>query len=257
MTQSHGTNSYERVDSDLAIKAKEAAIQRFNAEGSERFVFLLKTGAHISLRNVHLAIIYDSDLNHPTNDTRAVKKVHIEGEPGSSPLAVLRLYTHLSVEESMLIMSRDKQVPMGRTTVSAKVCQKHLTWGASKICELHDKDALAAKETQHRPSGAKICPKAKTKRIVYSAEKVQKLLDGAFSQEESAKPELDDLLQEILIPRDETAPLFAENEGHPIDMDTGGSAEAFWTSFFKWRHEEWQAKEVDTSLYVKMFLNSS
>jgi SNF2 family DNA or RNA helicase len=64
MTQSHGSDSYERLDTDIAVNVKEAAIQRFNAEGSKRFVLLLKTGIHVSFRNVQFVLIFDSDWNN-------------------------------------------------------------------------------------------------------------------------------------------------------------------------------------------------
>jgi hypothetical protein len=238
MTQSHGPESYERVDSDLAVKGKESAIQRFNAEGSSRFVLLLKTGIHISFRNVQLAIIYDSDWN-PANDMRALHNVHNEGEAGSKPLPVLRLYTHHTVEESTLILYHNKEMPPARANVSAKVCQKLLTWGASKIFELHDMDGSSVESSQ-RPKGAKICPKAKTRRVLYDPEKVQKLLRGVVFQEQV---DGDELLDAILIPRDEPAPLFAVSD-QSMNVVTGDSAEAFWASCLKWRHEEWQSKEV-------------
>lgn len=240
MTQSHGPESYERVDSDLAVKGKESAIQRFNAEGSSRFVLLLKTGIHISFRNVQLAIIYDSDWN-PANDMRALHNVHNEGETGkgSKPLPVLRLYTHHTVEESTLILYHNKEMPAARANVSAKVCQKLLTWGASKIFELHDMDGSSVESSQ-RPKGAKICPKAKTRRVLYDPEKVQKLLRGVVFQEQV---DGDELLDAILIPRDEPAPLFAVSD-QSMNVVTGDSAEAFWASCLKWRHEEWQSKEV-------------
>jgi hypothetical protein len=102
-----GANSYERVDSDVDVNYKQLAIQQFNFEASKHFVSLLKMGVHIVLRDVQLAIIYDSDRN-PSNDTWALKKVHNEGEGGSRPFIVLCLYTRLSVEESVLILARQE-----------------------------------------------------------------------------------------------------------------------------------------------------
>ncbi len=84
-------------------------------------------GVHIVLRDVKLAIIYDSDRN-PSNDMWALKKVHIEGEEGSRPLTMLYLYTRLSVEESVLILVRDKKMPMmfPNAPINSKACHKVL-----------------------------------------------------------------------------------------------------------------------------------
>jgi hypothetical protein len=91
-----GVDSYERVDSDVDVNNTQLAIQRFNSEASKHFVSLLNMGVHIMLRDVQLAIIYDSGRN-PSNDTWALKKVHNEGEGGSRPLIVFCLYTRLNV----------------------------------------------------------------------------------------------------------------------------------------------------------------
>ncbi len=84
-------------------------------------------GVHIVLRDVQLAIIYDSDRN-PSNDTWALKKVHNEGEGGSRPLTMFYLYTHLSVEESVLIFAHDKKMPMvfPNAPINSKSCHKVL-----------------------------------------------------------------------------------------------------------------------------------
>ncbi len=106
-----GANSYDRVDLDVDVICKQLAIQRFNNEASKHFVFLLKMGVHIVLRDVQLAIIYDSDKN-PSNDTWTLKKVHNEGEGGCRPFIVFCLYMRLSVEESVLILAHDTKMPM-------------------------------------------------------------------------------------------------------------------------------------------------
>jgi len=242
MTQSHGSDSYERVDHDIAVNAKEAALQRFNAEGSKRFVLLLKTGVHVSFKNVQFVLIYDSDWN-PENDMRALHKIHNEGEAGSKPLPVLRLYTHLTVEESTLALSRDGQLPPTRASFSAKICQKLLAWGASKIFD-HFDNSKGHTRSSYKPKGAKFCPKAKLKQVAYNSEVVSKMLEALLCQDEiSNKFDGDVLLEAVLVPRDEPAPLFAESD-HPINMITGDSAQVFWGSSLKWRHDDWQVKKV-------------
>ena len=63
---------HERIDGDTGLEARQAAIDRFNADGAG-FVFLLSTragGMGITLTAADTAIIYDSDWN-PQADLQA------------------------------------------------------------------------------------------------------------------------------------------------------------------------------------------
>ena len=61
---------YERIDGGITGTLRQDAIDRFNAEGAEQFVFLLSTragGLGINLYTADTVFIYDSDWN-PHND---------------------------------------------------------------------------------------------------------------------------------------------------------------------------------------------
>ena len=62
--------SYERLDGNITGERRQSAIDRFSAEGSETFLFLLGTragGVGINLVAADTVIIYDPDWN-PQND---------------------------------------------------------------------------------------------------------------------------------------------------------------------------------------------
>jgi SNF2 family DNA or RNA helicase len=57
---------YERIDGDVRGNDRQAAIDRFNKAGSDRFVFLLCTragGLGINLQTADTVVIFDSDWN--------------------------------------------------------------------------------------------------------------------------------------------------------------------------------------------------
>ena len=57
---------FERIDGGVKINDRQAAIERFSAPGSDRFIFLICTragGFGINLTAADTVIIYDSDWN--------------------------------------------------------------------------------------------------------------------------------------------------------------------------------------------------
>lgn len=73
---------YERLDGTTTGSLRQEAIDRFNAEGSDGFVFLLSTragGLGINLATADTVIIYDSDWN-PHNDIQAFSRAHRIGQ---------------------------------------------------------------------------------------------------------------------------------------------------------------------------------
>lgn len=70
--------SHERIDGAIRGEVRQAAIDRFTAEGSDLFAFLLSTragGVGINLTAADTCIIFDSDWN-PQNDLQAQARCH-------------------------------------------------------------------------------------------------------------------------------------------------------------------------------------
>ncbi len=73
---------FERIDGAITGQQRQDAIDRFNAQDSPSFVFLLSTragGLGINLATADTVIIYDSDWN-PHNDIQAFSRAHRIGQ---------------------------------------------------------------------------------------------------------------------------------------------------------------------------------
>uniref|UniRef100_A0A672UUM7 Chromodomain helicase DNA binding protein 8 n=1 Tax=Strigops habroptila TaxID=2489341 RepID=A0A672UUM7_STRHB len=92
---------YERLDGRVRGNLRQAAIDRFSRQDSDRFVFLLCTragGLGINLTAADTCIIFDSDWN-PQNDLQAQARCHRIGQ--SKAVKVYRLITRNSYEREM------------------------------------------------------------------------------------------------------------------------------------------------------------
>eukprot|EP00887_Chlorella_sp_A99_P003101 scaffold9.g3101.t1 len=77
-----GYLNYLRIDGSTALDDREAAIQRFNAPGSDAFVFLLSiraAGRGLNLQSSDTVVIYDPDPN-PKNEEQAIARSHRIGQ---------------------------------------------------------------------------------------------------------------------------------------------------------------------------------
>ena len=74
--------NYERIDGSVKTEDRQQAIDRFNDEKSNSFIFLLCTragGLGINLVSADTVVIYDSDWN-PQNDIQATARCHRIGQ---------------------------------------------------------------------------------------------------------------------------------------------------------------------------------
>ena len=95
-------HKYCRIDGNTSGDDRELAIDGYNAEGSEKFVFLLSTragGLGINLVTADTVIIYDSDWN-PQMDLQAMDRAHRIGQ--KKEVSVFRFCTDNSVEEKVI-----------------------------------------------------------------------------------------------------------------------------------------------------------
>jgi SWI/SNF-related matrix-associated actin-dependent regulator of chromatin subfamily A member 5 len=94
--------SYCRIDGSTDSETRERMIEAFNAEESDKFIFLLSTragGLGINLATADTVILYDSDWN-PQVDLQAMDRAHRIGQ--KRPVTVLRLICESTVEERIL-----------------------------------------------------------------------------------------------------------------------------------------------------------
>jgi SWI/SNF-related matrix-associated actin-dependent regulator of chromatin subfamily A member 5 len=93
---------YCRIDGSTAHEDRIAAIDDYNREGSEKFIFLLTTragGLGINLTTADIVILYDSDWN-PQADLQAMDRAHRIGQ--TKQVKVYRFVTEQAIEEKVL-----------------------------------------------------------------------------------------------------------------------------------------------------------
>ncbi|XP_002135618.2 ATP-dependent helicase brm isoform X2 [Drosophila pseudoobscura] len=99
---------YLRLDGTTKAEDRGELLRKFNAKGSDIFVFLLSTragGLGLNLQTADTVVIFDSDWN-PHQDLQAQDRAHRIGQ--RNEVRVLRLMTVNSVEERILAAARYK-----------------------------------------------------------------------------------------------------------------------------------------------------
>merc|ERR1740123_1885102 len=93
---------YCRIDGQTPHEDRDRQIQEYNAEGSEKFIFMLSTragGLGINLYTADVVILYDSDWN-PQMDLQAMDRAHRIGQ--KKQVRVFRLVTENTVDEKIV-----------------------------------------------------------------------------------------------------------------------------------------------------------
>ena len=135
---------YERIDGSITGTVRQDAIDRFNAEGAEQFVFLLSTragGLGINLYTADTVIIYDSDWN-PHNDIQALSRAHRIGQ--KNKVMIYRFVTKNTVEERVTQVAKKKMMLThlvvqpgmsggGKTNLSKKEIDDILKFGTEDL----------------------------------------------------------------------------------------------------------------------------
>merc|ERR1719183_2116599 len=99
---------YCRIDGQTSGDDRESQIQEYNAEGSEKFIFMLSTragGLGINLYTADVVILYDSDWN-PQADLQAMDRAHRIGQ--KKQVRVFRFVTEGTVEEKIVERAQRK-----------------------------------------------------------------------------------------------------------------------------------------------------
>lgn len=99
---------YCRIDGSTAHEDRIAAIDEYNKEGSEKFLFLLTTragGLGINLTSADTVVLFDSDWN-PQADLQAMDRAHRIGQ--TKQVVVFRFVTEDAIEEKVLERAAQK-----------------------------------------------------------------------------------------------------------------------------------------------------
>ncbi|KAM0712126.1 hypothetical protein Q7P37_011220 [Cladosporium fusiforme] len=99
---------YCRIDGSTAHEDRIAAIDEYNKEGSEKFLFLLTTragGLGINLTSADIVVLFDSDWN-PQADLQAMDRAHRIGQ--KKQVQVFRMVTEDAIEEKVLERAAQK-----------------------------------------------------------------------------------------------------------------------------------------------------
>lgn len=99
---------YCRIDGSTGHEERISAIDEYNKEGSDKFVFLLTTragGLGINLTSADIVVLYDSDWN-PQADLQAMDRAHRIGQ--TKQVVVFRFVTENAIEEKVLERAAQK-----------------------------------------------------------------------------------------------------------------------------------------------------
>merc|ERR1719268_17716 len=135
---------YERIDGAITGTVRQDAIDRFNADGAEQFIFLLSTragGLGINLYTADTVVIYDSDWN-PHNDIQALSRAHRLGQ--KNKVMIYRFVTKNTVEERVTQVAKKKMMLThlvvqpgmsggGKTNLSKKEIDDILKFGTEEL----------------------------------------------------------------------------------------------------------------------------
>ncbi|GAB7350055.1 hypothetical protein MBLNU459_g0725t1 [Dothideomycetes sp. NU459] len=138
---------YCRIDGSTAHEDRIAAIDDYNREGSEKFLFLLTTragGLGINLTTADIVVLFDSDWN-PQADLQAMDRAHRIGQ--KKQVVVFRMVTENAIEEKVLERAAQKLrldqlvIQQGRAQQQAKAAASKddllnmIQHGAGKVFE--------------------------------------------------------------------------------------------------------------------------
>ncbi|KAJ5059970.1 SNF2 family N-terminal domain-containing protein [Bipolaris maydis] len=99
---------YCRIDGSTAHEDRIQAIDDYNKEGSDKFLFLLTTragGLGINLTTADIVVLFDSDWN-PQADLQAMDRAHRIGQ--TKQVYVFRFVTEMAIEEKVLERAAQK-----------------------------------------------------------------------------------------------------------------------------------------------------
>ncbi|GAA5831036.1 hypothetical protein JCM11251_005118 [Rhodosporidiobolus azoricus] len=96
---------YLRLDGDTPQIERQRDVDKYNAPGSEYFVYLLSTRVGLNITSADVVIIYDQDFN-PQMDLQAISRAHRIGQ--TKPVRVFKLMSKHTCEEKIFAAGRKK-----------------------------------------------------------------------------------------------------------------------------------------------------
>ena len=169
---------------------RRQALNSFNREFSEDFIFLLSTragGLGINLATADTVIIYDSDWN-PQNDLQAQARAHRIGQ--TKQVNIYRLVAKQSVEETIIERAKQKMV------LDHLVIQRMDTTGRNAFQNINNTAGSAASTTT--AENRSLTKEELNTIIKFGAEdlfKESSLTDESTVEEESQKIDIDEILR--------------------------------------------------------------
>nr|POE54304.1 iswi chromatin-remodeling complex atpase isw2 [Quercus suber] len=143
---------YCRIDGSTAHEDRIAAIDDYNKEGSDKFLFLLTTragGLGINLTTADIVVLFDSDWN-PQADLQAMDRAHRIGQ--TKQVHVFRFVTENAIEEKVLERAAQK-LRLDQLVIQQGRAQQQAKAAASKDELLgmiqHGAETLFSEETKN------------------------------------------------------------------------------------------------------------
>jgi chromodomain-helicase-DNA-binding protein 1 len=196
---------FQRLDGSMKGEIRRQALNSFNRESSEDFIFLLSTragGLGINLATADTVIIYDSDWN-PQNDLQAQARAHRIGQ--TKQVNIYRLVAKQSVEETIIERAKQKMV------LDHLVIQRMDTTGRNAFQNLNNTTSSST-TNDNRP----LTKEELNTIIKFGAEdlfKENQTNEEGTIEEESQKIDIDEILRRAETRQDDDSSIRNSSEG--------------------------------------------
>uniref|UniRef100_A0A7S0QUG6 Chromatin-remodeling complex ATPase n=2 Tax=Pyramimonas obovata TaxID=1411642 RepID=A0A7S0QUG6_9CHLO len=192
-------HKYCRIDGNTMGDDRENMIDAFNAEGSEKFIFLLSTragGLGINLATADIVVLYDSDWN-PQMDLQAMDRAHRIGQ--KKEVTVFRFMTEDSIEVKVIEKAYKKLaldalvIQQGRLAdqnknMTKEELQQMVRYGAEKIFNSSDLDQITDQDIDTLiAKGEEATKEMNNKMSKYTEQALQFQLSGEQTAQELAE----------------------------------------------------------------------
>ena len=222
---------YERIDGSITGTLRQDAIDRFNTDGAEQFVFLLSTragGLGINLYTADTVVIYDSDWN-PHNDIQALSRAHRIGQ--KNKVMIYRFVTRNTVEE------RVTQVAKKKMMLTHLVVQPGMSGGSKSNLSKKEIDDILKFGTEELFTEDK--EGEGDDDIVYDAKAIESLLDRSQEGIEEKESWANEYLSSFKVATYQTKDA-GEEEVEILKEEVENTDPAYWEKLLRHHYEQHQ-----------------